>query len=58
MEVPRVGVKLELQLPAYTTATATLHPSHGGDQHHILMDTSWICFRYTTTETPIKYFLM
>ena len=24
MEVPRLGVKLELQLPAYTTATATL----------------------------------
>ena len=24
MEVPRVGVKLELQLPAYTTDTATL----------------------------------
>ena len=23
MEVPRLGVKLELQLPAYTTATAT-----------------------------------
>ena len=26
MEVPRVGVKTELQLPAYTTATAT--PDH------------------------------
>jgi len=26
MEVPRLGVKLELQLPAYTTATATLDP--------------------------------
>ena len=23
MEVPRLGVELELQLPAYTTATAT-----------------------------------
>ena len=23
MELPRLGVKLELQLPAYTTATAT-----------------------------------
>ena len=23
MEVPRLGVKLELQLPAYTTATAS-----------------------------------
>ena len=26
MEVPRLGVELELQLPAYTTATATLDP--------------------------------
>ena len=28
MEVPRRGVVLELQLPAYTTATATRDPSH------------------------------
>ena len=28
VEVPRVGVELELQLPAYTTATATLDLSH------------------------------
>ena len=28
LEVPRVGVKLELKLPAYTTATATPDPSH------------------------------
>ena len=42
MEVPRLGVKLELQLPAYTTATATqdwtclcnLH--HSSRQHRIL----------------------
>jgi len=26
MKVPKLGVKLELQLPAYTTATAALHP--------------------------------
>ena len=26
MEVPRLGFKSELQLPAYTTATATLDP--------------------------------
>ena len=26
MEVPRLGVRSELQLPAYTTATATLDP--------------------------------
>ena len=28
MEVPRLGVELELQLPACTTATATQDPSH------------------------------
>ena len=28
MEVPRLGVKSELQLPAYTTVTATPAPSH------------------------------
>ena len=28
MEVPRLGVKSELQLPAYTTATATPDLSH------------------------------
>ena len=27
VEVPRLGVEWELQLPAYTTATATQHPS-------------------------------
>ena len=34
MEVPRLGVKLELQLLAYTTATATLGLSHISDLHH------------------------
>ena len=34
MEVPRLGVKLELQLPAYTTATATPEPSRVCDLHH------------------------
>ena len=34
MEVPRVGVELELQLPAYVTATATPNPSHICDLHH------------------------
>ena len=57
MEVPRLGVELEL----YTTATATQYLSHVCDQHHssqqcwvlnplseardqtcILMDTSWV----------------
>ena len=34
MEVPRLGVKLELQLLAYTTAMATLDLSHVCYPHH------------------------
>ena len=34
MEVPRLGVKLELQLPAYPTPTATLDPSCICDLYH------------------------
>ena len=33
-KVPRLGIKLELQLPAYTTATATPDLSHIFDLHH------------------------
>jgi len=34
MEVPRLGAELELQLPAYTTATATQALSCVCDLHH------------------------
>ena len=34
MEVPRLGVESELQLPACTTATATWDLSRICDQHH------------------------
>ena len=34
MEVRRLEVKLELQLPAYVTATATWDPSHDCNLHH------------------------
>uniref|UniRef100_A0A8D2AHA0 Unconventional myosin-VI n=1 Tax=Sus scrofa TaxID=9823 RepID=A0A8D2AHA0_PIG len=34
MEIPRLGVESELQLPAYTTATAVRDPSHVCDLHH------------------------
>ena len=34
MEVPRLGVQLELQLLAYTTAKATQNPSHIWNLHH------------------------
>ena len=33
MEVPRLGVELELQLPAYATATAMEELSHVWDLH-------------------------
>ena len=33
MEVPRLGVKSELQLPAYTIATVTRDPSCVSDLH-------------------------
>ena len=42
MEVPRLGVKSEAQLPAYTTAIAmqdpgcTCYPHHSSRQHQIL----------------------
>ena len=34
MEVPRLGVESEWQVPAYTTATATQDPSCVFDPHH------------------------
>ena len=34
MEVPRLGVKLELWLPAYTTVTAMPDPNHICNLHH------------------------
>ena len=40
MEVLRVGVKLELQLPAYAIATATCDLSHIFSLHH----SSWQCW--------------
>ena len=40
MEVPRLGVQSELQLPAYTIATATWEPSRIRDLYH----RSWQCW--------------
>ena len=70
MEVPRLGVKLELQLPAYTTATATWDLScmcdlcwipdplkEARDRTCVLMDTSRIHFCWATTGTPYLDFL-
>ena len=33
MDIPRLRVELELQPPAYTTATATPDPRHSSDLH-------------------------
>ena len=35
MEVPRIGAESEMQLPAYTTATATQYLSYVCDLHRI-----------------------
>ena len=40
MELPRLGVELELQLPTYATATTTLDQTHVCDLHH----SSWQCW--------------
>ena len=44
MEVPRLGVELELQLPAYTTATAMQGLSRVCNLHH----SSWQCGIFNT----------
>ena len=41
MKVPGLGVELELQPQAYTTATVTLDPSHICDPHCSLQQ-QWI----------------
>ena len=46
MEVPRLGVELELQLLAYTAATAVQDLSRICDLHHILMESSWILAKF------------
>ena len=54
MEVPRLGVELKLQPPAYTTAIATWDPSHVCDPHHSLWQ-RWILnpLRKVRDQTPI-----
>ena len=52
MEIPGLGVQSELQLPAYTTATAMPDPSHICDLHRNLMVPSRIRFCCATTGTP------
>ena len=64
MEVPRLGVHLELQLSAYTTATAMQYPSHICDlghsswQHQILDPPSkvrdWTCILMGTSQVHFR----
>ena len=48
MEVPKLGVESELQLPAYTTATATRNLSRICDLRH----SSWQCRILTHCSRP------
>ena len=63
-EVPRLGVTSELQLLAYTTATATPNPSRilnplseARDRTSNLMAPSWICSAATRRELHKLTFL-
>ena len=58
MEVPRLGVCSELQLPSCTTATATPDPYSWARSVwiHILMDTSQVLNPPSTTGTPLSGF--
>ena len=71
-EDPRLRLKLELQLSAYATATAMQDPSqfsylhhnsrphriisYWGNQTHILMDPSQVCYHWAITGIPCFYF--
>ena len=60
MEVPRLGIKSELQLLANTIAIATQIPDpliKARDQTHIPMGTSQIRFLCATTGTPVTTIL-
>ena len=55
VEVPRLRVESELQLPAYATATGTLHPSCICNLHHkdISKDTPLVSSRTWTLVYPV-----
>ena len=54
---PSLGVELELQLLAYTTATLDPRPTEQGlGLKHILLDTSQIRFHRAVTGTPVFSF--
>ena len=65
MDVPRLGVELELQLLAYAAVTATLQPTPQltampgpqptEDWTCVLMDPSGVCYCWATWEFPDFY---
>ena len=67
MEVPRLGVELELQLPAYTPATARPDLSRIFDLHHSLWqhqilnplsearDGSWVLMDVSWVLNPLSH---
>jgi len=68
MEVPRLGVNLELQLLATATSTPDLSCvcdlcwilqslSEARDRNCTLMDMSQVCFQWATLGTPTSVFL-
>ena len=62
MEVPRLGVKLELQLPGCATARTTRDPSHVCNLNPLSKAgiepaSSWIPVGFVTTESPRELLL-
>ena len=54
MEIPRLGVKLELQLPVYTTAAAMPDLSHICNLHH---SQCWILNLLGEARAQIRIFM-
>ena len=62
MDIPRLGVELELQLLAYLPQPQPprqiLNPlSEARDRTCILMDTSWVCYHWARKGTLARWFL-
>ena len=62
MEVPSLGVKSELLLPAYTTTYTTAHSNTGFLTHRsrpgIKLASSWLLVGFITTEPQWDRFLL
>ena len=56
MEVPRLGVESELQLPAYATATTTQDTSYICDLHHSSQQ-HWILHQLNKARDRTRIFM-